>query len=117
MTTEQEIRAQLDEIQDPCSCASGAPMGIEEMGLVGSVEIGADGDVQINLRLTSPFCHMIPFLQSEAKSKVGALDGVRSVTVKGDQGLDWSPEMITAEARERRARILQERFARAVGAT
>lgn len=111
------ILGRLDEIQDPCSVAGGTPMGLHEMGLVGSVDIGDEGDVTISLRLTSPFCHMIAFMQSEAFERVGALDGVSSVKVNGDQGLDWSPEMISAEAQERRRRRLQERFARAAGAT
>ena len=96
------VLGQLDLIQDPCSVASGVPMGLTEMGLVGGVNIAPDGRVHIDLRLTSPFCHMIPFMQSEAVRLVGALPGVTAVTVAGDQGLDWSPEMISPEAQERR---------------
>jgi hypothetical protein len=33
-----EIRRVLDGIGDPCSVGNGIPMGIEEMGLVESVE-------------------------------------------------------------------------------
>ena len=94
--------ARLDEIQDPCSVAGGTPMGLTEMGLIGSLEISDDGDVAIVLRLTAPFCHMIAFLQKEAVERVGALPGVRAVTVTTDQGLDWSPALITGAARRRR---------------
>ena len=101
-----ELRAavlqRLDRIKDPCSVAGGTPMGLNEMGLVGSVDISPAGDVGINLRLTSPFCHMIAFMQSEAVKGVGALPGVRSVSLSGDQGLDWSPSMIAEPARQRR---------------
>jgi metal-sulfur cluster biosynthetic enzyme len=96
------VLGQLDLIHDPCSVASGVPMGLTEMGLVAHVDIAPDGRVHIDLRLTSPFCHMIPFMQSEAVRLVGALPGVTSVTVAGDQGLDWSPDMIAPEAQERR---------------
>ena len=81
-------------------------MGLTEMGLVGSVEIEDDGDVTVHLRLTSPFCHMIAFMQSEAQNEVGALPGVRSVRVTGDHGLDWSPDLISPEAQARRRRQL-----------
>lgn len=96
------IHERVDEIMDPCSVAGGTPMGLSEMGLIGSVDMSADGDVAIMLRLTAPFCHMIAFLQSETIARVGSLPGVRSVTVTTDQGLDWSPDLIRGEARRRR---------------
>lgn len=99
---QSEIRRHLDNIHDPCSVASGTPMGLDEMGLVAGVDISAEGDVRIDLRFTSPFCHMITFMQEEATRRVGTLDGVRSVRVVGDQGLDWSPSMIAPPAQERR---------------
>ncbi len=100
------ILRRLDRVQDPCSVAGASPMGLSEMGLVGSVEISEDGDVAVHLRLTSPFCHMIAFMQSEAQNEVGALPGVRSVRVTGDQGLDSSPDLISREAQERGRRQL-----------
>lgn len=96
------INERMDEIMDPCSVAGGTPMGLSEMGLIGSVDMSSDGDVSIMLRLTAPFCHMIAFLQSETVQRVGSLPGVRSVTVTTDQGLDWSPDLIRGDARRRR---------------
>jgi metal-sulfur cluster biosynthetic enzyme len=97
-----EIMGRLDQILDPCSVGSGTPMGLAEMGLVEHVDISPDGDVEIQLRLTSPFCPMIGHMTTEAIERVGSLDGVRSVAVQGDAGLDWSPDMISPEAQERR---------------
>ena len=96
----------LDRVQDPCSVAGGTPMGLAEMGLVRSVDISDDGDVAVHLRLTSPFCHMIAFMQDETTKQVGSLPGVRSVRVDGDAGLDWSPDLIAPAAQERRRRLL-----------
>jgi len=102
----EQILQRLDDIHDPCSVAGGMPLGLGEMGLVESVEISASGDVEISLRLTSPFCEMIAFMKTEAIARVEALDGVRSVEVTGDAGLDWSPSMMSPDAqRRRRARI------------
>jgi metal-sulfur cluster biosynthetic enzyme len=95
------ILARLDEIKDPCSVAGGNAMGLSEMGIVGSVDVSGDGDVRIGLRLTSPFCHMIAFMESEAKRLVGELPGVRSVTVGPDQGLEWTPALISGDAGRR----------------
>lgn len=105
-----EVLRRLDEIQDPCSVAGGTPMGLAEMGLVGSVRISPSGDVEIDLRLTSPFCHMIGFMKTEAMAKVGDIEGVRSVAVTGDAGLDWSPEMISPAAQRRRRERLERRL-------
>lgn len=103
---EREIRARLDEIKDPCSLATGNPMGLSEMGLVKDVRISSGGDVAIALRLTSPFCHMIGFFKTETVRLVAALPAVRSVSVSADNGLDWSPSDISPAAAARREAAL-----------
>jgi len=103
----EQIVAVLDEIKDPCSLAARTPLGLAEMGLVKDVVIGPDGQVTIDLRLTSPFCHMIGFFKTEAIRLVGALPGVRSVELRADNGLDWSPRDMTAAAHAKRGLHLQ----------
>lgn len=104
----QSIRKALDEIKDPCSLAAGMPLGLSEMGLVKDVAVGPGGAVQIELRLTSPFCHMIGFFKTEAIRLVGNLPGVSSVELSADNGLDWSPNDIAPKARARRAARVRE---------
>lgn len=104
---EAKIRVALDTIKDPCSLASGVPLGLDEMGLVDRIEIDAAGAVQVHLRLTSPFCHMIGFFHVEARRLLSAIDGVASVTVIADNGLDWSPSRISAAAQAKRAARLE----------
>ena len=96
------ICRELDGIKDPCSVASGVPLGLDEMGLVDQVEIDAGGAVTLKLRLTSPFCHMIGFFKTEAARRVGALPGVTTVTLEADNGLDWSPSRISIAGQARR---------------
>lgn len=98
----------LDEIYDPCSVATGLRMGLVEMGLVESVEISEAGDVDIRLRLTSPFCEMIGFMKGEAIDKISRLPEAKSITIHADAGLDWSSEMMTAAARRRRNERLRQ---------
>lgn len=102
------IIAQLDEIKDPCSLASGVPMGLAEMGLVDTIDISPGGDVAIRLRLTSPFCHMIGFFKTEVQRRVSALPGIVSVSLSADNGLDWSPDRIAPAAQARRTIQLQK---------
>jgi metal-sulfur cluster biosynthetic enzyme len=101
------IRSVLDEIKDPCSVAASTPMGLDEMGLVRSLEITADGQVAVVLRLTSPFCEMVPFMRNQAIEKIRHLPGVAGVTVEHDSGLDWDPDFIAPAARERQRRRLR----------
>lgn len=110
------IRAVLDTIHDPCSAANGTPMGLDEMGLIDTLEIGDGGDVAISLRLTSPFCHMIGFFKQEAQSRLLALPGVTSVAFSADNGLDWSPDRMGAAAQQRRTAML-DRMHRSSGTT
>ncbi len=97
------IRSELDAIKDPCSLASGVPLGLDEMGLVDDVTIDDHGAVEVKLRLTSPFCHMIGFFTTEAERRVSSLPGVRSVSLIADNGLDWSPSRISTAVQAKRA--------------
>jgi metal-sulfur cluster biosynthetic enzyme len=106
-TTVAEIHRILDGIIDPCSVSHGVPMGIEEMGLVRSVDIDDDGHVVVDMRLTSPCCLMVGHFSIETKARVGALPGVRSVEFRHDTGMEWTPSMIAPAAEARRRLALQ----------
>jgi metal-sulfur cluster biosynthetic enzyme len=104
-----EIRRILDTIGDPCSVAHGVPMGLGEMGLVESVDVDSDGNVVVRLRLTSPTCVMVSYFRITAADRIAELAGVRSVEVHADLGLDWSPEMMSESAKQRRRAALRAR--------
>lgn len=110
---EEEIRERLNEIQDPCSVATGSAVGLADMGLVEDVSVTPDGDVRISLRLTSPTCNMLGYMAEEANAKVRQLGGVRSVEVVADEGLDWSPSLMSPAAQERRRARVEMLHARA----
>jgi hypothetical protein len=97
-----DILALLDGIKDPCSVANATPTGLNSMGLIGALDVSDDGAVAIRLRLTSPFCHMIGYFKVEAERRLMALPGISSVTLTADNGLDWSPDMMSADARKQR---------------
>ncbi len=104
-----EIRRALDTIGDPCSVANGTPMGLQEMGLVEDIRLDDDGNVAIRLRLTSPTCMMIGYFDVEAKRRVQQIAGVRSVEVTADRGLDWTPDLMSDAAKQRRRAALRAR--------
>jgi metal-sulfur cluster biosynthetic enzyme len=110
------IRDALNRIGDPCSAGSGVPMGIEEMGLVESVDLDSDGNAVIRLRLTSPTCHMVSYFKVEAEERALRIPGVRSVRAESDFGLDWSPDMMSPAAQERRRVALRAKGIRTLQA-
>jgi metal-sulfur cluster biosynthetic enzyme len=100
------IATAVNTIADPCSAAQALPLGLVDMGLLDDVIIGPDGDVVVMLRLTSPTCLQIGWFATEITRRVLALDGVRSVEVRTDQGFDWTPSMMSDDARRRRRAAL-----------
>ena len=110
---EREILDRLSEIQDPCSVGSGTPMNLVEMGLVEKIDLAEEGRVTLHLRLTSPTCNMLGFIAEEATRRLAGMPGVGQVEVVSDQGLDWSPSMMSPEASERRRKRIEMLKARA----
>lgn len=101
------VERELDQIIDPCSASRGTNHSIIEMGLLDSIEIDGS-DVTINMRLTSPACFMIPYFIRKTEERVGALNGVESVELVTDSGLNWSPDLMSPEAKQRRKEYLDE---------
>lgn len=108
MSAADQIREALRRLNDPCSVASGTPIDIESMGLVKDVQAHSDGTVRVEIRLTSPSCVMLGYFTREIERLAATVQGVRSVDVRFDAGLDWEPTMMSEETRRDRA----QRFAR-----
>lgn len=104
------VRAKLNEIHDPCSVASGRPIGLCDMGIIDRIDLGANGEVAVRLRLTSPSCLMIGFFVKAVNEMVGALPGVTRVSVSHDAGEVWEPEMMSQHIQGERAALWQGRI-------
>ncbi len=101
------VREALRGVVDPCSAATGSNLDIVAMGLVKAIDISG-GHVDVELRLTTPACHMIPYFAEEVEAQVGELAGVESVDLATDNGFKWSEEMMSDEAKRRRQAVLDE---------
>ncbi|NVI98878.1 DUF59 domain-containing protein [Myxococcus sp. AM009] len=99
---EQTLRERIQDIPDPCSCATGVPLGIGEMGLIESVT-RTEGQVTVRMHITSPMCMMAAYFMREIEQRLLTVEGVTEVNVEFDQELKWTPQDITPEARERLA--------------
>ncbi|AGC41438.1 hypothetical protein MYSTI_00079 [Myxococcus stipitatus DSM 14675] len=102
MMTESAIRERIQSIPDPCSLATGVPLGIGEMGLIESV-VNHAGKVTVRLHITSPMCMMAAYFMREVEQRLQGQEGVESVHVEFDHDLKWTPRDIQPEARERLA--------------
>ena len=111
MTIDDQIRERLHDVVDPCAAATGSNLDIVEMGLVESIDVD-DGHVQVDMRLTSPVCYQVPYFVEEIEERVQPLPAVESVTVETDDGMEWTPEMISDEGQARREAVLDGYAAR-----
>lgn len=115
-TVEARVSDALRDVIDPCSAATGSNLNVVEMGLVKGIEVepgdGEGARVRIDLRLTSPMCHMVPYFYEEIEGRVDDLPGVASAELGTDHGLEWTEAMMSEEAKRKRQAVLDEQEAR-----
>jgi FeS assembly SUF system protein len=75
------------------------PVDIYELGLIYGVNVSPEGEVDIEMTLTSPACPAAGSLPPEVERKVSGLDGVKSVRVNVVWEPVWTPEKMTEAAR------------------
>ena len=81
------------------------PVNIVDLGLVYdlSVEKTLDGGhaLEVKMTLTAPGCGMGPVIAEDARQKIAALPTVRSAKVHIVWDPAWTPQMISAEGRQK----------------
>ncbi len=93
MLNEEAVWAALRKVKDP-----ELNLGIVDLGLVYEVAV-EDGDVHVQMTLTSPGCPSGPEIVSEAQRAVEALEGVRTAEVELVWSPYWTPERIDPKVR------------------
>ncbi|MGB9692208.1 MAG: DUF59 domain-containing protein [Candidatus Sumerlaeaceae bacterium] len=78
----EQIIQMLHTVYDP-----EIPVDIWELGLVYRLDVRENGDVYIQMTLTSPMCPVAGSLPPEVRQKVASVPGVRNVEVE----LTWDP--------------------------
>jgi metal-sulfur cluster biosynthetic enzyme len=94
---EAVIRA-LDNCYDPC-CRE-RKISVVDMGLIESIEI-QDSEVRIEMVLTTGWCPFAARLLGMVEEEVGGLPGVDAVDVEVVWDPTWTPERLSAGAREK----------------
>ena len=117
MITEQAVRALLNTIVDPCSEAAGCAAGLDEMGLVRAVTIGATGgpdDLTVVIGVTEFGCLMGAPFADQAWKLLSAMPGVGAVTVNLDSQFDWQVDDLDPRYQARLQAHRQQRIAHIV---
>ena len=74
-------------------------INIWDMGLVYKLEQKENGDIYIEMTVTSPMCPVAGVLPEQAAQAVAALDGTGEIEVKIVWEPAWSFEMLSDEAK------------------
>jgi metal-sulfur cluster biosynthetic enzyme len=104
IATEQDVRAALDEVRDPCSEVAGVPAGLVEMGLVSELHVEPSPDgavVHVAIRVTEPTCLMGPSLAAGARARLSEVPGIARFEVTLSDDNEWMPSTMTPEYRAR----------------
>ena len=94
----KDVIGALDNCFDPC-CRE-RRISVVDMGLIESIEI-RDRAVRIEMVLTTGWCPFASRLLEMVEEEVGSLPGVESVDVEVVWDPTWTPERMSAGAREK----------------
>ena len=75
------------------------PADIYSLGLVYGIDLSDDGTAHIVMTLTAPGCPMADFIMEDIRGKAGSVNGVENVEVELVFEPEWTPDMMSEEAR------------------
>ncbi len=75
------------------------PVNIYDLGLIYRIDVGDEGDVDIDMTLTAPACPAADFIVEDVRQRVETLEGVRSAAVNLVFEPEWDRSMMSDEAR------------------
>lgn len=90
----EPIIAALRQVYDP-----EIPINIYDLGLIYRIDIGARGDVAIDMTLTAPACPVAGMMPVMVKDAVSTVEGVGEVRVELVWDPPWGPASMSDEAR------------------
>lgn len=75
------------------------PVDIYELGLIYDVRVSDEGDIEIDMTLTSPSCPVAETMPEEVREKVSSLDDAKKVEVIMVFEPTWDKDMMSEEAK------------------
>ena len=93
--TQEEVFEALKTVYDP-----EIPVNVVDLGLIYEVQVNDENNVYVQLTLTFPGCGMGPHIAQQAEWAIQDVEGVEAVEIELVFDPPWSPDLISAEARE-----------------
>ena len=90
MSLDEDVRAVLARIHDPCSVAAGRPTSVLDMNLVLGWSLDA-GVLSVSFCVTFAGCTMAPHFTEAAARDLARLPGVDRVETVVDTAHEWVP--------------------------
>jgi metal-sulfur cluster biosynthetic enzyme len=94
LPSEDDVREALKSVVDP-----ELGINIVDLGLVYLVEVGDDGDVDIQYTLTTMGCPIGPLIEDQMRAFLAPLEGIGEVRPEMVLRPAWTPEMMSDEAK------------------
>ena len=91
---EERIVDVLKTVYDP-----EIPVNIYDLGLIYKIDLSDDGTLDLDMTFTAPSCPAADFIIEDVRTKVEAVNGVKSANVNMDFEPEWDKSMMTEEAR------------------
>lgn len=75
------------------------PVDVYELGLIYDVRVSDQGDIEIDMTLTSPSCPVAESMPEEVREKVSSIDEAKKVEVIMVFEPTWDKDMMSEEAK------------------
>jgi metal-sulfur cluster biosynthetic enzyme len=96
-----EAARAINDIVDPCSKATGCPIGLVDMGIA-SVRSVEEGVVNVLISPTFPGCRFAPIFEGEIRERLKALEWYTGVAIDYTELTEiWTEERMSEVARAR----------------
>lgn len=95
MAEDAELIEALKQVIDP-----ELMINIVDLGLVYEIEQEEEGQVKVDMTLTSPACPAGPQIVQQSKMALEQLDDVEKAEIRLVMTPPWSPERMTEDARD-----------------
>ncbi|MFI3297494.1 MAG: iron-sulfur cluster assembly protein [bacterium] len=89
---EEKIVKMLKTVYDP-----EIPVNVYDLGLIYNIETN-DGNVNVEMTLTSPNCPAADFIVEDIKMKLESIEGVKNLEVNIVFEPEWDRDMMSEEA-------------------
>ena len=93
LQTEEAIVKALKTVYDP-----EIPVNVYDLGLIYTIDVDDEHNVQIDMTLTAPGCPLADFIMEDVRMKVEAVEGIKRVTINLVFEPEWNKDMMSEEA-------------------